>query len=103
MKINLNSFIRLFNNILSNSINFSNYGRPVDITYSQEENYHIFSVQDYGKGLTDIELNLLMNDSEKLYSKESETNGKGTGLGTKIIKSVVKNYHGTVIFKSDAN
>ena len=91
----------VFQNLLSNSINYSPREGRIDFSISLKDNNTIFiKVSDTGYGIP-------KNQQDKIFTKlfradnarERDTNG--TGLGLYIVKSVVENAGGKIWFESE--
>jgi signal transduction histidine kinase len=87
--------IRIFENLVSNAIKFSQEGTTVSITASEKDNTPYFSIQDEGPGFT-------AEDQQTLYQKFAKhsaqpTAGESTtGLGLFIVKEMATRIGATV-------
>lgn len=88
-------------NIISNSIKFTNNGY-IKITYSIEEQYIIFKIEDTGIGIHKDKIKYVFDrfwqgdsSSRKMY--------KGTGLGMAISKSIIELLGGEIWVESEIN
>lgn len=78
--------IRLVDNNLSNAIKYSKEHSKIIVNLiKKDEDYIIFSVQDFGRGIKDT------NEIWKRYIREDLSQG-GFGLGLNIILSICKKY-----------
>lgn len=90
----------IMENILSNALKFSPFGKQILVSASSTENTVVMSVQDEGPGLTD-------DDKEKLFQKfqrlsAQPTDGeKSTGLGLSIVKKYTELMGGNVWCESE--
>jgi PAS domain S-box-containing protein len=94
----LNSVLQ---NLISNSIKFTNNGGLIKI-YSQKDisNFIKITVSDNGVGMTSDQTKDLFSLSAK--STIGTKNEKGTGLGLMICKEMIERHGGTISLKSEA-
>ena len=95
---NINSFVQVINNMISNAIQSYN-GKPdqsIDFTVSQEGNSILFTIQDYGVGIP-------KKVKDKLFKEMITTKGKnGTGLGLSMSYSNIRaHFGGDITFDSE--
>ncbi len=86
---------RVLVNFLSNAIKYSAHGGTVLVSALDKGNEIEFSVQDYGPGLSQADINKLF----KKFAQVEAADGKkreGTGLGLVICKEIVEAHNGTV-------
>jgi len=78
-------FIQILDNLISNAIKFSPFGKSIGITLNINESEAILSVEDEGPGIKPEEEKFLFQEFKKLSAKPtaSETS---TGLGLAIAK-----------------
>jgi two-component system sensor histidine kinase/response regulator len=90
-----NAIRRVFDNLISNAIKYSPYGKHIYVHLSQNENHVRCEIQDEGPGLSD-------SDQQKLYSQFTRLTPKptgdehSTGLGLFIVKKVVEAMQGKI-------
>ena len=90
---------RVFQNLLSNSINYSSRGGHIDIALKKTEKDIVFSVADSGVGIP-------VEQQERLFEKffrgsnAAKIQPDGTGLGLFIAKSLVEVHKGKIWFES---
>ena len=94
---NINSLVQVINNLISNAIQSYN-GEPnktIDFSIFRNENNIIFSIKDYGSGISEEVQN-------KLFKEMITTKGKsGTGLGLFMSVSNIKaQFNGDIKFTS---
>jgi len=73
---------RIVDNTISNAIKYSHNKREIDISLTQTEKQIIFTVQDYGVGIENV---------DKIFSRyyrENESKG-GFGIGLNIVKQII--------------
>lgn len=92
--------VRVFENLLSNAINYGRDGYYVDIVTSLEDNTAIIQIINYGQSISQIDLPYIF---DRFYRVEKSRNSNigGSGLGLAITKSIIELHHGTIVAKSD--
>lgn len=98
IKGNINSFVQVINNMISNAIQSYN-GEPnkdIDFTIDKVNNNIQFMIQDYGCGIP-------QSVQDKLFKEMITTKGKnGTGLGLFMSYSNIRaHFNGNVTFESE--
>lgn len=105
---------QLFQNLLSNSLKYSDPGRPPIIQISStvvlgkdaspelepDESYSKISVKDNGIGFNQNYAKKIFNIFERLHGK---SNYAGTGIGLAIVRKIVENHHGFISVRSKEN
>ncbi len=82
-------------NLISNAIKYSPYGKSIQITSSTGDGYTRIMVKDQGVGLTEADRKKLFNRYQRLSAKP--TGGESsTGLGLSIVKDIVEKHKGRV-------
>ncbi|WP_113924815.1 ATP-binding protein [Cognataquiflexum aquatile] len=91
----------IIRNLLSNAIKFSNKGSNIDI-YSQKEGDFIkLVIQDYGLGMSEIQLDTILNQHVSLLESSVGTDKeKGTGLGLNLCKEFLGLMGGSLMLES---
>ena len=80
-------------NLFDNAVKFSNIGGAIEINLKRQEGKIIFSIIDYGKGMTDEQQKRMF---EKFYTGDKSRNSEGNGLGLSIVKRVIDMNGGTI-------
>jgi signal transduction histidine kinase len=80
-------------NLFDNAIKFSNSGDEIEISLKKLGEKVIFSIMDYGKGMTDEQQKRMF---EKFYTGDKSRNSEGNGLGLSIVKRVIDMSGGTI-------
>ncbi|MEH7239170.1 HAMP domain-containing sensor histidine kinase [Bacillus sp. JJ1562] len=80
-------------NIIKNAIEASNVGDLVLVTAGKEKKFVVIKVIDYGRGMSEEEVDSL---GTPFYSLKS----KGTGLGMMISFNIIEKYNGTIHFQT---
>jgi len=93
--IDKNQWIRVFNNLIKNSIQAVNNDGVVNISISLYENNNrlIIEVKDNGKGVAE-------EMKEMIFSPKFTTKTKGAGLGLAMVRNIVKNSDGNIKLES---
>jgi len=88
------SINRIINNLIENSIKFSNSGSFIEVTLKKMGDAFQFSVKDYGTG---IPVDLQAKVFEPYYQiTNPKTNTQGMGLGLPIVKKVIDDLNGNI-------
>jgi two-component system phosphate regulon sensor histidine kinase PhoR len=92
----------VFNNLISNAINYSPEGGQIRVIAKGMGEYIEIKVQDTGVGISPEELPKIF---DKFYRVKHPKTRKviGTGLGLSIVKGVVEAHHGTIDAESVLN
>ncbi len=93
------SLRRIFFNILTNAINYTEEGGKIIVVLRAEYNKVILSVTDSGIGIPKKELPYIFNRFYRV-DKSRTREGKGSGLGLSICKQLVDLHNGQIIVKS---
>ena len=89
---------QVFSNLLSNAIKFSQEKKKIEISSSHHDTEMLFKIKDYGKGLTETEINKLFGKFVAI-DQDSETFStfeKGSGLGLYIAKGIIEAHGGRI-------
>ena len=89
----------IFNNLISNAINYSPDGGDVTVTARGLGDYIEIKVKDTGVGIAPEELPKIFEKFYRIKSPKTR-NVMGTGLGLSIVKGVVDAHHGTIDVES---
>ena len=92
----------LIRNLLSNAIKFSYRTNKIDISASENNDYHIVSIRDYGAGIEPSKQENLFK-LNKVYSTKGTEKEIGTGLGLILCKELANKHNGNIWFKSELN
>ncbi|MCJ7594202.1 MAG: response regulator [Desulfobacterales bacterium] len=92
----------IFNNLITNAINYSPEGGKVSITAKGLGEYNEIKVEDTGVGIPPEELPKIF---DKFYRVKHPKTRRviGTGLGLAIVKGAVEAHHGTIDVESREN
>ncbi|HUZ57814.1 MAG TPA: ATP-binding protein [Hanamia sp.] len=88
------SINRIINNLIENSIKFSNSHSIIEVTLQNDGDTFQFSVKDYGNGIPiDVQAKIF----EPYYQiTNPKTNTQGMGLGLSIVKKVIDDLNGNI-------
>jgi len=89
----LNQFLSIANNLISNAIKFSQNGGLVEIAVNDEKDQVTFSVKDSGMGFSEEVLQSL-DKGKRLNSSTGSKGEKGTGIGLRIVSDFVDAHAG---------
>ncbi len=92
----------LFLNLISNSIKFrrENVKPRIKISYSQDDTFWNFAIQDNGIGIDDRHTDKVFNIFQRLNNMDSY---EGTGIGLAQCKKIVELHHGHIWLDSKLN
>ncbi len=98
MYVERTSLKRVFHNLVSNAIKFTNRGGTITLSSQSTENKLIISVTDTGIGIPP-------EDQHKVFEKyfqggRGRRQSDGTGLGLYLCKSIVERHRGSISVKS---
>ena len=85
-------------NLTSNASKYSENGKPIDIAIKQADNNYKISIQDYGIGIPNDELDQLFT---RFFRAKNVTNIDGTGLGLNIVKKYLELLGGSITCESE--
>jgi len=81
-------------NLLRNAIDAVENNGIISIKLSEDQNYHIISIEDTGHGIPEENL-------QKIFEPLFTTKQKGTGLGLVSCKNIVEQHGGTIIAENN--
>ena len=88
------SITRIINNVVENSIKFSNTHSIIEVVLKKAGDTFQFSVRDYGTG---IPIDMQAKVFEPYYQiTNPKTNAQGMGLGLPIVKKVIDDLNGNI-------
>lgn len=89
---------QLFSNLIGNAFKYSDTSRPlqIKISYSNEGDYHRFTVEDNGIGINpEIFPNIF-----DVFFRDAPKEVEGTGVGLAISKKIIENHGGKIWVES---
>jgi signal transduction histidine kinase len=93
---------RILQNLISNALKFSPFGKRIFISTSHSNNQIIFSVKDEGPGIDKDEHKLLFKRFQKLSARPTNKESS-SGLGLFIVKTLVDKIGGKIQVLSEKN
>lgn len=99
IRIDVNAYTRILNNILQNIILHSN-GDKMMLRVLEDQQHIKIIISDNGKGITSENLPHIF---ERLYQCDKSRSAKGNGLGLAITKELVNAHKGTITANSTPN
>jgi len=89
----------LFQNLIENGIKYNTSSIPkVSLEHEENEQYHIFNVQDNGIGISETDQVKVFEMFKRLKEKREE---KGSGIGLAICKKIIERHKGTINIESE--
>lgn len=98
IKIDPNYIKQLIDNLIINSITYSENGK-ITITLSKNNNTLLFSISDEGKGIAQKDIYDIFTPFR--IGQNTETQAEGRGIGLALCKAVVESHGGTITAESD--
>ena len=95
-----NMFRTVIRNLISNAIKFSNKGGEIIVSAKLSSNLFSFSVQDFGVGITQSNLEKLFKIDGGVSTKGTNDE-EGTGLGLILCKEFIEKHNGTIKVESE--
>lgn len=89
-------------NLISNAVKFTREAGTITISASQKSNFWVIAVKDNGVGISKEGLVNIFKDDDTSTSYGTK-NEKGTGLGLRVCKEMVKNNGGCIWAESEPN
>ena len=97
---NTNQVYRLFSNLITNAIEYTEPQGKVEIQLAHFQNYAVVIVQDSGIGIAKADLPHLFDRFYRIQQDRSRQTG-GLGLGLAIVKAIVKAHGGQISIESE--
>ncbi len=93
-------FEKIFYNLFSNALKFSNANGQIRIDISETKDFMIISVSDKGVGIASDKLKYLFNRFESFVNSASSIQ-QGTGIGLSLTKELVELHQGAIEVESE--
>lgn len=95
VNVDPNKMVRVFENIITNAIRYSNKKSKIYVKVSKDENGAIVSIENEGKAIKKEDFNKIF---EMFYRTDESRNKKtgGAGIGLSIAKSIVELHKGGI-------
>jgi two-component system sensor histidine kinase/response regulator len=91
---------RVFENLFSNALKFSPYGKNLWVVFTEEEKFWRVMVKDEGPGFNEEDQQKMFGKFQRLSAKP--TGGESsTGLGLWIVKTLVEKMEGEIRYESE--
>ncbi len=90
--------IQLFQNLISNSLKFSNGTPVIKVSSLEHEDYYLFSVKDKGIGIDPQYFDRIFQIFQRLLPREEY---EGTGIGLSVCKRIVERHGGKIWVESE--
>ena len=87
----------VWNNLLENSIKFSNVGGTIEVTLDSDEKYVTVTVADFGIGMSE---ETMLKMYERFYRGAETQNTAGCGLGMVMVKNIITKHGGEINVES---
>lgn len=98
-KINLEGFIKIFDELIDNAFKFSRKGDEVAVSTRSNGKYNIISISNKGVGMTEEQIASIM---PHMQFERKVREQQGSGLGLSIAKKIIDIYKGKLnIFVKD--
>lgn len=98
IKSNENLLFRVWQNLISNAIKFTNENGTIKINLKKQENSFLFTIEDNGIGIADEDKDKIFNP---FFTGDKSHNKEGSGLGLPLVKSIVEKLGGEISFESE--
>lgn len=96
----LDALNQVFGNLIENSIKYAREGKRIRVGAKLEGSEVVFTVQDYGPGISSEHLDRIFERFYRVDKARSRESG-GTGLGLAIVKHIVQSHGGRVWVESE--
>jgi PAS domain S-box-containing protein len=90
---------QVLNNLLTNAIKYSPTSKMVNVALFVEGKYAVVSVEDFGIGMDNEELNKIFERFYRVSGDDEET-FPGFGIGLFIVKDILERHDGTIRVES---
>lgn len=91
--------LQVFANLISNAVKYSSANGQVEIAFTQQEEWVIIAVKDYGQGIPEKFRSQIFSRFAQADSSDTRAKG-GTGLGLSITKAIVERHQGNISYDS---
>ena len=91
---------RVWQNLISNAIKFTDDGGTIKIDLLKQENSLLFTIEDNGIGIADEDKDKIF---DPFFTGDKSHNKEGSGLGLPLVKSIIEKLGGQISFESERN
>ncbi|MGN0771656.1 MAG: sensor histidine kinase [Christensenellales bacterium] len=91
---------RIWQNLISNAIKFTNENGNIKIELNKGQNELVFIISDDGIGIADDDKDKIFN---MFFTGDKSHNKEGSGLGLPLTKRIVEKLEGEITFASERN
>ncbi len=88
-------------NLLSNAVKYGEPDREIRIDLKSEDESVIFSITDYGYGISIEDQSKVFEKFFRVKSNAKSAKEKGTGLGLAYVKEIIQRHNGDLALESD--
>lgn len=88
---------KVFSNLLSNALKFTQKGGMVELSFSEDESGIIIRVMDNGTGIDSADLQRVF---ERFYQSSGKNHAFSSGIGLALCKDIVSLHHGEITVES---
>jgi len=93
--------MQVLENLVGNSLKFTDSGGKITLTAKADQNFLETSVADTGRGISEDEISKLFTKFERGGSPLTTLSEPGTGLGLYLCKQYIELHKGTISVKSE--
>lgn len=98
IKSNENLLFRVWQNLISNAIKFTEEKGTIAIILKKQESDLLFIIKDNGIGIADEDKDKIF---DPFFTGDKSHNKEGSGLGLPLVKSIVEKLGGQISFESE--
>ncbi|MDE6201664.1 MAG: HAMP domain-containing histidine kinase [Clostridiales bacterium] len=95
---NENLLFRVWQNLISNAIKFTDNNGTIKIDLKKQGNTFVFVIEDNGLGIADEDKDKIF---DPFFTGDKSHNKEGSGLGLPLVKSIVEKLGGRISFESE--
>ncbi|MNH95104.1 Alkaline phosphatase synthesis sensor protein PhoR [compost metagenome] len=96
-----NKLRRVFDNLISNAIQYGQEGGVLDIIGRRDQEYIVVEIINYGEMIAGDDLPRLFDRFYRAEKSRAKQKG-GSGIGLAIVKQIIDLHHGSIHITSDA-
>lgn len=96
-----NKLLRVFENLISNSIKYGSEGKYLDVLLEKEQDMAVIKIINYGEEILSSDLPYIFDRFYRIEKSRNSSRG-GSGLGLSIAKGIVELHKGKIRALSDS-